>query len=32
MSNLYSFIFETMPQVLLLLVKEWVKDHALLSK
>ena len=29
MSNLCSFIFETMPQVLLLIVKVWVKDHAL---
>ena len=32
MRNLYSFIFETMPQILLLLVKVWVKDHALLSQ
>ena len=30
MSNLCSFIFEIMPQVLLLLVKVLVKDHALL--
>ena len=30
MTNLCSFIFETMPQVSLLLVKVWVKGHALL--
>ena len=27
MSNLWSFIFEIMLQVLLLLIKVWVKDH-----
>ena len=32
MSNLCSFIFETMPQVLLLLVKVGIKDHILLQQ
>ena len=30
MGNLCSFIFEAMPQVFLVLIKVWVKDHALL--
>ena len=30
MSKLSSLIFETMPQLLLLLVEMWVKDDALL--
>ena len=32
MSNLCSLIFQTMSQALLLVIKVWVKDHALLEQ